>query len=113
MIEARDGFGVMIQEVRIGVDDHGESIPISLKVWNEYFDRTAGAVLPRFMNAPGKDARTAVGKIITVDGGNHDMLEFEVANSSTESPWFIVVNDTSGFALRDSTKHAASRTHIT
>jgi hypothetical protein len=69
VIQSRDSFSVVIEDVRLGGDDTSNGVTIATKVRRKHFDLGAGTL------ADGKDCAVpvfsaAVGKIVTGDGGD-------------------------------------------
>ena len=112
-VETRHGFGVVIENFRTGLYDNMEGFPVPFKVRDEDFDCTSGLIFSGFRDAFGEDAGTPIGEVITVNGGNNDVFEFQMGDSFADASRFIGINSAAGRAFLDGAKHTPPRTNIT
>ena len=66
---------VVRQDLRPGVDDPPQRVGVAAEVAHQRFDRRIGAGLVHPLDGLGPDGGSAVGQIVAIDAGDHDVLE--------------------------------------
>ncbi len=79
-IEPRHGFGVVVENVGLGVKHDLESFIQTLKVGDQDFDPAAGSHLTNLADGFGKHARAAPIVVIAIDAGDDRMPQAESGN---------------------------------
>src|SRR3990172_3816914 len=74
-VEPRNCLDIVIEHVRARLQDTLQSLEIAVKVWNEDLDSDATVTGAQLADRLGENPGTAIGKIIAVDGRNHDLLQ--------------------------------------
>ena len=110
-IQARNGFGVVIENFWLRVDDNPDCLTIALEVGNEDLDATAGRLTSDLIDDHGEDASTADQVIITVDAGDDSVCESEGGDGFGNAAGFVEV-DGLGTAFGNGAESAASGAEI-
>ena len=97
-VKARNGFGVVIENVRPGGKDGVEGVPISSKIGNEHFDFAAGDAAANFFDGTGKDVRAAVGLIVAIDAGDDSVTQTHSSHGFRDTEGFLFIGRPGGFA---------------
>src|SRR6266851_856543 len=79
-IQARHGLGVVVEDVRAGVDDGGHRLEVALEVRRQDLDRRIRAAAADGANRPREDARTSVLQIVAIHRGDDSVLQTELSD---------------------------------
>ena len=110
-IEPRHGLGVVIEDVGPGVDHGRERGGIALKVRNEHLDAAARGVVSHGAHRGGPVRGAAVGEVVAVDRGDHDVLEAEIAHGA-RNPLGLLAILPGRTAVGDRAVAAVPRAHV-
>jgi hypothetical protein len=88
LVEAGNGFGVVVEDFGVGLQDDGESCPVAAHIGDEDFDRGFGGDGADGCDAFDELAGSAVGEVVAVDGGDDDVVEVEAADGFGEAIGF-------------------------
>ena len=76
--EPRHGLGVVIEDLRMRVHHQPERLTIALEVGDQHLDGAAGLSGPNLPDRVRKDVRAAVGLVVAVDAGQHDVTQLHL-----------------------------------
>lgn len=106
------GFDVVVEDVGMGMDNGAKSVKIVLEVGNEDFDEDMGVFVADGPDSLGEVLRPAVGEVITVDGGEDDVVEVKLLESVGDVMRFEGVDKAFGIAGFDVAEAAATGTGV-
>src|SRR5579872_2905135 len=110
-IEARHGFGVVIQDVGAGVHDDSHGIWTALKIGDEDFDPTTRNALAKGANGEGEQLGATILAVVTVDAGNHDIAQAHGGGSFGDTAGLVKI-DGERRAFLDRAEAAAPRADV-
>ena len=70
----------MIEQVGSGIQDDVQVLEVSLEIRHEHFDGRIGVAIPDCSNGSCPDFGTAIGKVVTGDGGEYAMPKLHFVN---------------------------------
>ena len=65
----------MVQNVRARLDDDAQRVGVTLEIGDQHLDGGLGEAPADLTDALGEDLGAAVGQVVAVDAGDHDVLE--------------------------------------
>src|SRR6185369_7705297 len=80
-IQSRDGLSVVIEHVRLSVENGVERGFVAVEVWNQHLDFAVGIRSADLANRFGPVGGAAVWEIVAVHGSDHRMREVQVIDS--------------------------------
>jgi hypothetical protein len=107
-IEARNGFGVVIQNVRLDGQNLAKSVPVAAKIGDEHFYFAAGNAIANFLDGAGEDGCATIGLVVTIDAGDHGVTQAHLSHRLGDAERFILVRRADRFAGRDGAKAASA-----
>ena len=105
-IEARYGFGVVVQHFRVRVDDDADGVFAALEIGDENFDLAAGSLLADLFDDEREGACAAEDIVIAVHAGDDGVLEAEGGDGFRHAAGFVKI-DGVGTALGHGAEAAA------
>ena len=79
-IEARDGFGIVVEDFGAGFDDEADSFFVALEVGDEDFDLAAGGLAANFVDDHNEGAGSSDDVVVAIDAGDDGELESELSD---------------------------------
>ena len=76
-IEARDGFGVVVEHFGAGIDDNPNCFGLSLEVWDQDFDLAAWSLAANLVDDHGEGSCAADQIVVAVNAGDDGVLQAE------------------------------------
>ena len=110
-VEAGDGFGVVIQNLRRLVQDGVEGIPVAAEVRDQHLDGAARVALADRADRGGELRGAAVGQVVAVDRGDDGVRETQLPRGLGDARGLVGV-DGSGLALADGAEAAVPRADV-
>ena len=111
LVEARHRLGVVVEDVRRGVDHDLEGFWLALEVGDQQLDAAAGRETPERPHRRREGARPAVGQVVTVHRRDDDVLEAELAHGAPHALRLLAVLP-DGLAVRDRAVAAVPRADV-
>src|SRR6266550_2896760 len=90
-VQTRHGLGVVVEDVRSGLDHRAHGVEVALEVRCQHLDGGGRASPPNGANGPGKDSRSAVLQVVAVDRCDDRMLESQLSHGFSHSSWLAQV----------------------
>ena len=90
-ILGRNGFDVVVEDVRFGVEDLLEGGPVTGEVGDEDFDRGGGTGDADASDCFGPDVGTAVREIVASNGGDHAVFEVHASDGFGDALGFAEI----------------------
>jgi hypothetical protein len=110
-VEARDGFGVVIENLWAGVDDGADGFGVALEVWDKDFDTAAGGLVADFVYDHGEGAGATDEIVVSIDAGDDCVLKAENGYGFGYAAWLVEI-DGLGTAFGNSAETAAAGAEI-
>jgi hypothetical protein len=110
-IEARDGLGVVVEDLGVGVDDNFDGVFVALEVGDEDFDLAAGRLFADLFDDQGEGAGSAEDIVIAIDAGDDSEPEAERGDGLGDAARLIHV-DGLGTALGHGAESAAAGAQV-
>jgi hypothetical protein len=114
-VQPRDGFHVVIENVRRGIEHACDGIQITAKIRRQNLDARVGKGLPHLANGLAKMPRTSVRKIVAIDRGDHHITQFPACGGAGNIGGFAAIEREFLFvrrAFRNRAESAAARAEI-
>ena len=110
-IEARDGLGVVVEDLGAGVDDGADGFAVALEVGDEDFDAAAGGLAANLFDDQGEGARAADEVVVAIDAGDDGVLQAERGHGFGDAAGLVEV-DGLGAALGHGAESAAAGAEV-
>src|SRR6185369_549845 len=110
-VKTRDGFGVVVQDLWLGIDNDAETLFDSLEVGNQDLDTTVRDALVNLLDSRGEDAGAAIVVIIPIDAGDYGELEAKCLDGFGDAARFVEI-DRFRAALGHGAESAAARAGV-
>src|SRR5579872_1529289 len=110
--EAANGFEVVREDVGSCVHDDVERAHVTTIIAAQNFDFRARYALVNCAHGIREDQRSAVGEVVTVDGGEHEILPSKIAHGACDAYRFQPVDDAFGIAGLDVAEATAARAEV-
>ena len=88
-MESLNGFDVVVEDFRFGVTHGLNTVSISLEVWGQDLDDAEWVFFVEFLNSEGKLSGTLVGKVVSGDTGDDNVLKSEIGGDFGNVGWFV------------------------
>ena len=110
-IEARNGFGVVVEDFGAGFNDHADGFFVALEVGDEDFDLAAGSLAANFFNDLNEGAGAAEDVVVAIDAGDDGEFEAEGGDGFGDAARLVKV-DGIGAAFGDGAESAAAGAEV-
>ena len=90
-LETFDGFDVVGDHVRLGVDDRSNQVFLALEVRNQHRHEDARVAVFDLPDGPGEVGRTLVGEVVAVDAREDDVIEPDLGDGFPHVRGFVGV----------------------
>ena len=110
-VEARDGFGVVVEDLGARFDDDADGFLVALEVGDEDFDLAAGRLAANFVDDHDEGAGAAEDVVVAIDAGDDGELEAESGDGFGDAAGLVEV-DGLGAALGDGAESAAAGAEV-
>ncbi len=111
-IEASNGLGVVIKDVRFGREHSAEGSPVAAEIGNQDFYLAAGETMANLLNRAGEDAGAAVRLIVAIDTGNHGVAQAHAGGSFGDADGFFFIGGADRFAGRHRAEAASAGANV-
>ncbi len=111
-VQARDGFHIVVEDVRLGVQHARHGSEITLKVGSENFDASFGKRETQRPNRGRKVSRAAVEKIVAIHAGDHHVAQAHLPRHPGDVRRLVRIGRAGMPALGDRTESAAARAQV-
>ena len=111
-VQSRDGFHVVIEHLRRGVEYARDSFHVAAKIRRQDLDARLWQALMQRADCFRKVPRAAVVQIVAIHAGDHDVAKLQSRGHSRDIRRFIRIERTGIPALRHGTEPAAARAQI-
>ncbi len=95
-VEARDGFGVVVEDFGAGVDNDADGVFVALEVGDEDFDLTAGRLAANLVDDRGEGTSSAEDVVVAIDAGDDGELEAERGDGFGDAARLVEVDGARG-----------------
>lgn len=89
LVEARDGFGVVVVDVRACFEHGSDGVLVALEIGHEHFHGASGQALADLPDGFGKDVRTKIGQVVAVDGRDDRVAKIEFTDRLRDAGRFL------------------------
>src|SRR3954452_7220592 len=90
-IEPRHGFEIVVEDIRLGRDDHLDRTVLAQKIRYQHLNRRGRRGGADRGNSQSEMPGTAVVEIVTIDRGHDDMLKAERGDRLPDPPGLVRV----------------------
>src|SRR5580704_2170780 len=111
-VEARDGFGVVIEDIGLGGQDYTERIPVAAKIGDQDFDFAARDPAADLFDGSREDVGAAIFLVVAVDRGHYRVSQAHSRHGFRDAIGFFLVWRAHRFARRDSAEPACPGTNV-
>src|SRR5229473_5413844 len=107
-VEARHGFGVVVENIRAHSKNDVQRVPITAKIRNEHFDFAAWNAAANLFDGARKDVRAAIRLIVAVDRSHHRVAQSHFGHSFRHAKRFFFIRWPDGLARRHGAESASA-----
>src|SRR5580704_11372723 len=111
-VEARDGFGVVIEDIGLGGQDYTERIPVAAKIRDQDFDFATRDPSADLFDGSREDVGAAIFLVVAVDRGHYRVSQTHSRDGFRYAIRFFLVRWAHRFAGRDRTEPAGPGANV-